>query len=242
MGFAQDGEGTTGKGFLVVGNLTDLGGTETHGWQWIIVMTPVPSYRNSCTVVQELSVHLVEDQEVMHMGNVVSLSQKRKRLGREQADVLRQMVFNFDLDEMVQAEIDNAIYKITEEPGERWPFVRISPEQFRYVVKAIRDCRNVATTLSVWNAAITYIRWDTGEILTTRKQLAEDANTNSDEVSRAMTALTKIGAIVKTRRGQRVVYSINPNVGWNGGEGARQVAAKEAPLLRLVSNREERQP
>jgi len=44
---------------------------------------------------------------------------------------------------------------------------------------------------------------------------------------------------LKTRRGQRVVYSINPNVGWNGGEGTRQTAAKEAPLLRLVSNREE---
>ena len=31
-----------------------------------------------------------------------------------------------------------------------------------------------------------------------------------------------------------MAYFVNPNVGWNGGEGARQEAAKEAPPLRLV--------
>ena len=36
---------------------------------------------------------------------------------------------------------------------------------------------------------------------------------------------------------RRVVYSVNPNVGWNGGKDTRQAAAKEEPLLRLVYNR-----
>ena len=176
------------------------------------------------------------------MGNVIPLPVKRKRLKREQAEALRQLVFDFDLDETVQAIIDNAIYRLTDESQERWPFVRISPVQFLFVMKATSQAKRPDLTLRVWNTALAYMRWDTGEILATREQLAEDTKTNPDEVSRAMTALTKIGAILKTRRGNRVVYSINPNVGWNGSEGSRRSAAKEAPKLRLVSNRDEESP
>ena len=110
----------------------------------------------------------------------------------------------------------------------------INPDQFRYVTKAVQGCRNVATTFAVWNSAITYVRQDTGEIMATRDQLADDAGTLPCHVSTAMSELTKIGAIVRHKRGRQVVYFVNPNVGWNGGEGTRQEAAKEAPPLRLV--------
>jgi len=163
----------------------------------------------------------------------------RKRLAREQADAFRQRVFEFKLPDDVRAEIDNAVYRLLEAPDERWLFVKISPEQFRYVTKA--TCKTVRPdqTLRVWNAAITYMRQDTGEILATREQLAVDANTLSRHVSTAMTALVKIGAIVRHRRGRKVVYSINPTVGWNGGEGSRQAAARKAPALKLVASQEE---
>jgi hypothetical protein len=51
---------------------------------------------------------------------------------------------------------------------------------------------------------------------------------------RAMGELAKIGAIIRERRGRRMAYFVNPTVGWNGGEGARQEAVKTAPQLRLV--------
>ena len=140
----------------------------------------------------------------------------------------------------MKATIDNAIYRLTDEPKERWPFVRISPAQFLFVMKATGQAKRPDLTLRVWHAALAYMRWDSGEILATRERLAEDAGTTDGEVSRAMTALTKIGAILKTHRGQRVVYSINPNVGWNGGEGTRQTAVKEAPVLKLVVNRDKK--
>ena len=73
-----------------------------------------------------------------------------------------------------------------------------------------------------------------GEILATREQLAADIGILPCNVSRAMSELVKIGAIVRHRRGRKVVYSINPNIGWNGGEGSRQAAARKAPALRLV--------
>ena len=68
-----------------------------------------------------------------------------------------------------------------------------------------------------------------------RAQLAKDARTNTDEVSRAMTELTKIGAIYKEKRGRKTAYFVNPNVGWAGGEGGRIEAAKGVPKLRLVA-------
>ena len=167
------------------------------------------------------------------MGNVVALP-RHSRASREQAEQLRQYAFDLELSPEARAELDNALHKITETPGRRWLFVMISPEQFRFVTKAVQGCRNVAITHMVWISAITYMRQDTGEVVAAREQLASDAGTTVQEVSRAMGELVKIGAIVRQRRGRRMAYFVNPNVGWNGGEGARQEAAKEAPQLRLV--------
>ncbi|MEI8343016.1 MAG: hypothetical protein WCH43_15945 [Verrucomicrobiota bacterium] len=167
------------------------------------------------------------------MGNVVTLP-KHSRASREQAEQLRQYAFDLELSPEARAELDNALHKITETPGRRWLFVMINPEQFRFVTKAVQGCRNVATTLAVWNTAISYIRMDTGEIMASREKIAEDAGTQPCNVSTAISELVKIGAIVRQRRGRRMAYFVNPNVGWNGGEGARQEAAKEAPQLRLV--------
>jgi len=176
------------------------------------------------------------------MSDVIALPAKQRRLRKEQAEALQQLIFDFDLDETAKAIIDNAIYRLIDESKERWPFVRISPAQFFFVVKATSKAKRPDLTLRVWNMALTYMRWDTGEILVSREQLAEDAATNPVEVSRAMTELTKIGAILKTRRGQRVVYSINPQIGWSGSEGTRQAAVKKIPVLKLVVNRDKESP
>ncbi len=167
------------------------------------------------------------------MGNVVLLP-KHSRATREQAEQLRQLVFDLDIPAEARAHIDNALYKITETPGRRWLFVMINPDQFRFVAKAIAQRPDAGKTLMVWNCALTYVRMDTGEITASREQLAEDACTQPRHVSTAMSELVKIGAVVRHRRGRSVVYSVNPQVGWAGGEGARQEAAKEAPQLRLV--------
>ena len=172
------------------------------------------------------------------MGEVIRLP-RRKRLSREQAAAFRYTAAEFDLSDDMKAEIDNALYKLTEELDERWSFVKISPQQFRYVISAIQKMREPFQTLRIWSAAITYVRQDTGEILATREQLAADANTLPRHVSTAMTALVKIGAIIRRRRGCKVVYSINSTVGWNGGEGSRQFAARTAPVLKLVTSGEE---
>ncbi len=167
------------------------------------------------------------------MGNVTLLP-KHSRATRAQAELVRQFMLDLDIPADARAHVDNALYKITETPGRRWLFVMINPEQFRFVTQAVADGPDAGKTLMVWNSALTYVRMDTGEVMATREQLAKDARTNPDEASRALSRLASIGAIVRQRRGRRMAYFVNANVGWNGGEGARQEAAKDAPQLRLV--------
>ena len=161
------------------------------------------------------------------------------RLKLEKIRAVRQLALDLNLNEEAFSELDNALqYWLAKKSNERWLFVKISQEQFRYIVQAIHNCRNVATTLSVWNILITYMHMDTGEIVATRKQIAKDAITNVNEVSRALSELSKIGAIIRQRHGHKIAYFINPYIGWNGSEDTRQAASKTAPKLRLISYNE----
>lgn len=116
-------------------------------------------------------------------------------------------------------------------PPETWGFVMLNPDQQRLVLKAINHGEKPALTLRVWNAAISHIRYDTGEIMAGCKRLAQDADTNPAETSRALSRLAQIGAVVKLERGR---YAINPYVGWVGSLVKRQEAAKRQPELCLT--------
>ena len=172
------------------------------------------------------------------MTQVIKLNFKQ-RIKKFDAEFIKSQVTLLDMSEEARAELDNALYKITNTNSRRWCFVMISPEQFRMVTKAVQRCRNVAITHMVWTTAITYIRMDTGEIMASREKIAEDVDTTVQEVSRAMSELTKIGAIIKQKRGRKTAYFVNPNIGWAGGEGSRLAAAQHVSKLRLVTGQVE---
>ena len=161
---------------------------------------------------------------------------KHSRLKRENAEKLRLAIKNADVDlpEEAAAVIDNALHSITHIPGERAVFVMITCDQFRYVMKATKALPRPDLTWQIFSLAVTYARQDTGEILATREQLAEDIGTHPDHISRAMGELSRIGAILKSKRGRNVVYKVNPHVAWNGSEGARVSACRTAPKLKLI--------
>ena len=171
------------------------------------------------------------------MVTVVKLP-KNSRLKRAAAERLRQTIKEADigLSEEAAAVIENAIYKITDTPGARAVFTMINNDQFRFVARETKLLPKPDLTWKIFTFAVTYARQDTGEVLATREQLAEDAGTDVGEVSRAMGGLKNIGAIIKEKRGRNVVYKINPYVAWNGGEGSRIAATKTAPRLRLVAD------
>lgn len=117
------------------------------------------------------------------------------------------------------------------EPAPSWKFTMLSPEQLRIVLKKINGCPHPALTLRVWSALVTYVQMDTGEIMAGRTRLAEDAETTPQEVSRALTRLAKMGALIRLRPGR---YKINPHVGWAGSLDLREEAAHKVSPLRLV--------
>ena len=170
---------------------------------------------------------------ITRMVTVVKLP-KHSRVNRENAERARQALAEIDMPKEARAVLDNALYQITNIPGARAVFTMISNDQFRYVTRKIAELPDVGKTLLIWNTALTYVRQDTGEILANREQLSHETNTRPEHVSRAMSELEKIGAIIKSKRGRNVVYSVNPHVAWNGGYGARLEAMRTAPRLRLI--------
>ena len=167
------------------------------------------------------------------MPTVVKLNFKQ-RIPKRLADEIKAHIHQFDIPEEARAELDNSLYRISNSPDRRWCFVMINPEQFLFVMKATSSTLKPDLSWKIFSAAIAHIRMDTGEIMAARERLASDAGTNVQEVSRAMTELTKIGAIYKEKRGRKTAYFVNPNVGWAGGEGSRLEVAKCVPKLRVV--------
>lgn len=87
------------------------------------------------------------------------------------------------------------------------------------------------------------LRQDTGEVMLTRDQIAEQIGCSPANVSRIMGTLESMDIIRRERRqieGVRgrgmAVYFINPHVAWNGSLEIRKREADEAkpPLLTLM--------
>lgn len=87
------------------------------------------------------------------------------------------------------------------------------------------------------------LRQDTGEVLLTRDQLAEEIDCAPRSVSTIMGTLERMGVIRRERRkieGVRgpgmAVYFINPHVAWNGSLNIRKEISKntQKPFLSVV--------
>jgi len=162
------------------------------------------------------------------------MSEKVKRLRPKRHDVIVEsikLVLDMPLGLSPEAKdaLNDALGRFAQ--PEKWSFCMLNPDQQRLVLKAITHGEKPALTLRIWNAAISHVRYDTGEIMAGRNRLSEDADTTPQETSRALSRLTEIGALLKLRRGR---YAINPHVGWTGSLVKRQEAAKTAPVLRVI--------
>ena len=81
-------------------------------------------------------------------------------------------------------------------------------------------------TLQVWWAALACAAPDTGAIQATQQQLAEQAGTTETGVSRALSQLTQIGALIRIGPGR---YALNPRAG--SPASREQAAQKPGPHL-----------
>jgi hypothetical protein len=129
-------------------------------------------------------------------------------------------------------ELAEALGKVA--PPETWTYTMVSPDQLQRILAAINAGPDSGNVLRVWTAVMCFVQYGTKEIMAGRAKIAETAGIRPQEVSRAMTRLTEIGALVRLRPGR---YAINPHVVWTGDLVKRQEAAKHvSPVLRPVDS------
>lgn len=193
------------------------------------------------------------------MAEVVRLRTLRQRAERETAAGLAEQLRLLP-DELLQQlpgsvrlAISRATYGLhkharpdTEEG--LWPggFTMLSRAQTKAIWDAIRALPADDRPHQVRHAfdlVVLNLRQDTGEVMLTRDQFAEEIGCAPNHVSTIMGTLERLGVVRRER--QRVegmqgrgiaVYFVNPHVAWNGSLDVRKAEAAESrpPLLTIM--------
>jgi hypothetical protein len=174
---------------------------------------------------------------------ITDLRTKSDRLRADQADRLRQALLPFEED--CPEQVRDLIGHIDRQTASanKWTFVMLSPSQNAAVVNYLIDhSTRPMVAVKLWALCFEHLRTDTGEIFLTREEMAEKLNENADNISRIMTELSKMGAIIRHRervKGMKgpgmVRHFMNPKVATNLSGAARDKAQDKAPpLLKLM--------
>ena len=134
------------------------------------------------------------------------------------------------LKDATRDDLAEALGRFEPPPHETWKYAMMNPDQLRQVLKAINASPKPLSTLRVWTAVLSRIRYDTGEVMAGGRLLADDAGTTPQEVSRALNRLVEIGALLRLRRGR---YAVNPHVAWVGSLDRREVVAMTTSPVQL---------
>jgi hypothetical protein len=186
------------------------------------------------------------------MGEVKRFVPKSQRIGREQLQQIEEIIDQLP-DELVPAhakrDMRRAVFPYARDPDESlWPggFNMFSRIQMKAILTALRKLPPEARPNQVRHAfdlALLNLAQNTGEIMLTRDQLAEEIGCTPRDVSTIMGTLENLGIVRRERQkipGMRgpgiAVYFINPHVAWNGDLNIRKHEATKhiPPLLKLM--------
>lgn len=163
---------------------------------------------------------------------VHKLKPHRDRLKAEKAAATRQAVLALDVPEPVRDDLLATIEQWSPSKA-GWTFVQLSPDQNAAVVRWLRE-NSVQPMLALvlWAECFRHQRRGTNEIRAKRQDLADAVGTSADEVSRIMSELVSIGAIIRSYEGRRAVYRMNDRVSTKlGGKLRDRVQATAPPLV-----------
>jgi len=116
-----------------------------------------------------------------------------------------------------------------------WTFIMISPTQNDLVVEwLLNNSKRPTSAFRLWTKLFKAVEIQTGRIMLTRQEIAQELNILPNNVSGIMSELESIGAILKKKEGRGVIYYMNPHVGTHLPQEIREKAQKIAPKLKLL--------
>lgn len=149
-------------------------------------------------------------QKSLFGGQLESLDRKRREKQARDAQTLERLAKRAGLDPETAAML---AMNLAPAAKSEWTFVMISPQQNDAVVEWLEaNSKRPMKAMKLWAHLFTAMRNDTGEILRSRDELAEKIGENPQNLSRIMTELASINAIVKRKEGRRVKYFMNPAI------------------------------
>jgi len=121
-----------------------------------------------------------------------------------------------------------------------WTFIMINAEQNSDVVDWLAtNSKRPLNAVKLWSVLFKYVHRETGQIMLSRQELADQINIKPCTISTLMSELESIKAIIKQKEGRGVTYYMNPNVGTHLPQEDRDKARGKAPPLTVISGGKE---
>ncbi len=164
-------------------------------------------------------------------GVVRSLERERAAQRAAEATQLEALARKAGASSEIAAQLADGLR--TQAPHE-WTFLMVSTAQNAAVIDWLSEnSRYPKMAVRLWGYLLDAIRYDTGEVLKSRAELAERLGIEPRTVSELMTELASINAVRRERQGNKVRFYLNASIATHlPGQAARK-AAREAdgPLL-----------
>jgi len=124
----------------------------------------------------------------------------------------------------------------TPKPEKSEPFIMLSPAQNFAVNEWLHaHSKRKDEAKRLWSLLFTAVHPNTGEIMLTRSEISQRLQVKPENVSRIMTELASINAILREKRGREVVYFMSNHIATHLPTGERLNEARtKTPKLRLV--------
>jgi len=169
--------------------------------------------------------------------HIKRLHPKEKQTKQQDLFELQSILERFP--EIKEKDISVLVWKIKREnklnDPNTWTFIMISPEQNKLVVDWLDDnSTQPRKSVRLWALLFENVHRETGQIMLSRQELADKMNLRPNNISRIMTELESINAILKKKDGRGVIYYMNPNVANHYPQEIREKAQKSSPKLKLI--------
>lgn len=184
-----------------------------------------------------LHLFFIYQQGSQMAAQIKRLQPKNKQIKQEQLEKLQAMLNLFP--ELNEKKTSSLLWEIKRKnklnDPNTWTFIMISPEQNRSVVNWLDEkSTQPRKALRLWALLFEYVHRETGQIMLSRQEIAEKIKMRSNDVSRIMSELESINAILKKKDGRGVIYFMNPNVANHYSQEIREKVQKEVPQLKII--------